>query len=209
LTPPSERDPDNGPTSRLEDVTEEWPVHDVEDVWSGPAPFSVRNDTISPPDRPEQTFSRLVLQHPGAAVILALDDEERVLVVHQYRHPVGQRLVELPAGLLDVEGEDPLETAVRELREEGLVIADRWTHLLSTYSSPGLTSEKIHHYLARGLHPAADRGDFEPEHEEADMTTSWVPIHDLLDGLLGGRISDGPLGQAVMAYLLLRDRGEV
>lgn len=193
-------------TEPARDEPQAWPVHDSEDVWSGPAPFSVRRDVISAPGRPDERFSRLVLQHPGAVVILALDDQQRVFVLHQYRHPVSMRFVELPAGVLDVEGEDPVEAGRRELREEALLLADRWTHLLSTYPSPGLSSERIELYLAEGLSPAPDRGEFEPEHEEADMTTSWVPLQDLVDGVLEGRLVDGPLALAVMTYLLRQGR---
>ena len=189
--------------SGVADQAETWPVHEVEDIWSGPAPFSVRRDTLSAPDRPEVTFGRLVLEHPGAVVVLALDEQDRVLVLHQYRHPVGHRLVELPAGLLDVEGEDPLVTAQRELREEALVLAERWQHLLTTYSSPGLTSEVIHYYVAQGLSAAPDRDGFEPEHEEADMTLEWVPLDELLTAVREGRVADGPTAFAVLAYLQL------
>jgi 8-oxo-dGDP phosphatase len=186
----------------LADRPESWPVHDVEEIWSGAAPFSVRRDTISAPGRPDVRFGRLVLEHPGAAVILAVDDDDRALVLQQYRHPALMRLVELPAGLLDKEGEDPLDAARRELQEEALLVADRWTHLFTTYSSPGLLSERIAYYLARGLSPAADRGGFEPEHEEADMTLEWVPVDDLVEGVREGRITDGPLAQALLAYVL-------
>jgi 8-oxo-dGDP phosphatase len=154
------------------------------------------------PDRPDVQFGRLVLEHPGAAVILAVDDDGRALVLRQYRHPAAMRFVELPAGLLDQEAEDPLDAAKRELREEGLVLADRWTHLFTTYSSPGLSSEKLAFYLAQGLSPAADRGDFVPEHEEADMTVEWVPVDDLVEGVRDGRITDGPTAQAVLGYVL-------
>jgi len=144
-----------------------------------------------------------VLEHPGAVVILAVDEQERAFVVRQYRHPVGHRLVELPAGLLDVPGEDPRVAAERELREEAQLVAEEWTHLLSTYSSPGLSSEQIHVYLARGLGEAPDRGaDFELHHEEADMTSEWVPVADLLDGFLAGRLANGPLGHAVLTYVM-------
>jgi len=177
-------------------------VHEVERIWDGKAPFAVRRDSISRPGHPDETFGRLVLEHPGAVVILAVDEQQRAFVLHQYRHPVQARLVELPAGLLDVANEDPVVAAKRELREEALLLADRWTHLLSTYSSPGLSSERIDYYLAEGLSDAPDRDGFEPEHEEADMTSSWVPVADLLDGVLAGRLLDGPTGQALMAYTL-------
>lgn len=186
--------------TELTDPEEHWPVHGVAPVWDGKAPFSVRVDDISAPDRPGETFGRLVLDHPGAVVILAVDDQERALVVHQYRHPVGRRMVELPAGLLDVPGEDPLVAAQRELREEGLLLADSWEHLLTTYPSPGLSSERIDTFLATGLHEAPDRGAFTPAHEEADMTTSWVPVADLVEAFLARRITNGPTGQAVLAY---------
>jgi 8-oxo-dGDP phosphatase len=184
------------------DRPESWPVHEETSIWDGEAPFSVRQDLISAPDRPDVRFRRLVLEHPGAAVILAVDDEERALVLHQYRHPASMRFVELPAGLLDVQGEDPLAAAKRELQEEGLVLAERWTHLFTTYSSPGLSSERIVYYLARELSPAADRGGFEPAHEEADMTLEWLPVDELLDGVRAGRITDGPTAQALLGYAL-------
>ena len=184
------------------DRPETWPVYDVERIWNGAAPFSVRLDTVSVPGHPDEKFGRLVLEHPGAVMILAVDEQERALVLHQYRHPAGMRFVELPAGLLDVAGEDPVEAARRELQEEGLILATEWTHLFTTYSSPGLSSEKLAYFLARDLSPAPDRGGFEPAHEEADMTVDWVPVDDLLEGVREGRITDGPTAQAVLAYAL-------
>ena len=184
------------------DRPESWPVHDVECIWRGAAPFSVRRDLVSVPGRPDETFGRLVLEHPGAVIILAVDEQERALVLHQYRHPAAMRFVELPAGLLDVAGEDPVRAARRELQEEGLILAGEWTHLLTTYSSPGLSSERLAYFLARDLSPAADRGGFEPAHEEADMTLDWVPVDDLLEGVREGRITDGPTAQALLAYAL-------
>ncbi len=184
----------------LGDRAESWPVHAREDVWSGPAPFSVRTDRISAPALPEEQFDRLVLEHPGASVVLAADEEERVLVLQQYRHPARTRFVELPAGLLDLPGEDPLVAARRELREEAVLVAQTWSHLVTMYPSPGLSSERIEIFLARDVSPAPDRGDFEPAHQEADMTTAWVPLQTLVDGVLSGRLTDGPLALAVLAY---------
>jgi len=182
----------------LSDAPEEWPVIASEDIYRGAAPFAVRSDRLRHPDHPaERSFERVVLEHPGAAVVLALDARDRALVVRQYRHPVGHRLVELPAGLLDQPGEDPEQAARRELVEEAGYDARSWTHLGSTFSSPGCTAEVIHLYLARDLAPA-DRGDFEPEHEEADMHLLWMPFDDLLRGVLAGRVANGPLVNAVL-----------
>jgi 8-oxo-dGTP pyrophosphatase MutT (NUDIX family) len=186
------------------DRPESWPVVVAEDVWSGRAPFSVRSDRVHRPGHPEDTFDRVVLEHPGAVVVLAVDDTEQVVVLQQYRHAPGRRFVELPAGLLDEPGEDPREAAARELREEAMLVAESWTHLLAAYPSPGLTSERIEFYLARGLSPAEDRGGFLPVHEEADMTVHRVPLEDLVAGVLDGTYRNGPLAIAVLAYDRLR-----
>lgn len=186
---------------QLVDPEEHWPVHDTESIWSGKAPFAVRQDTLSAPGRPDESFARVVLEHPGAVVVLALDADDRVFVLHQYRHPVGRRMVELPAGLLDEPGEDPLDAARRELREEALLEATTWVHLLTTYSSPGVSEERVEIYAATGLREV-DRGAFTPAHEEADMTSSWVPFDDLLAAFLDRRLTDAPTGLALMAWAL-------
>lgn len=177
-----------------------------EDLYRGSAPFAVRSDRLHHPEASEkESFDRVVVEHPGAAVVLAMDEQDRVLVVRQYRHPVGRRLVELPAGLLDQPREDPEDAARRELLEETGYEAGSWTHLGSTFSSPGITAEVIHLYLARGL-GQADRGDFTLRHEEADMQLLWVPFADLLAGVLSGRMANAPMANAV---LLARARGLV
>ena len=192
------------PTTPLTDEPEAWPVASSTDLHRDDWVVALRSDRIQRPGHlEEEPFRRLVLEHPGAVIILAVDDRERVLCMRQYRHAVERRLVELPAGLCDVDGEDPLEVARRELLEEAELEAGEWTHLTSTYSSPGLSNELMHFYLARDLRPA-DRGDFVPEHEEADMETFWVPYDDLVTAVLDGRIGDAPV---VVAVLLAQARG--
>jgi 8-oxo-dGTP pyrophosphatase MutT (NUDIX family) len=191
----------------LTDEPEVWPVHGSEDVWRGSTPFAVRRDEISRPGHDER-FGRLVVEHPGAVVVLALDERERALVLRQYRHPAGLRFVELPAGLLDVPDEDRVVAARRELREEARLEAAEWELLNTLYPSPGLSAERIDIFLARGLSAVSDLGDFEPEHEEADMTRHWVPVHDLVEAVLARRLTDGPLALAVLTYAMTRDAEE-
>jgi 8-oxo-dGTP pyrophosphatase MutT (NUDIX family) len=188
----------------LSDQPEAWPVESSTDLYRGDWVLALRSDAIRRPDRPEdEPFTRLVLEHPGAVIVLAVDDQERLLCLRQYRHPAERRFIELPAGLCDADGEDPLQVAQRELREEASVQAREWTKLTSTYSSPGISSEVMHFYLARDLRPA-ERGDFVLEHEEADMELFWAPYDDVLAAVLEGRLGDGPL---VIAVLLAAARG--
>ena len=152
----------------------------------GAAPFSVRRDVISAPDRPDERFGRLVLEHPGAVVILAVDERDRALVLHQYRHPAVDAVRRAAGRPARRRGRGPGRgRASGSCARRALLLAERWTHLFTTYSSPGLSSERIGYYLAEGLTPAPDRGGFEPAHEEADMTLHWVPVEDLLAGRLG------------------------
>ena len=194
------------PTSSesIADRSESWPVVSSTDLHRDDWVMALRSDLVRHPDQPdEEPFPRLVLEHPGAAVILALDDRERVFCLRQYRHAAQQRFVELPAGLCDVAGEDPLEVARRELVEEAGLEAGEWTHLASTYSSPGISSEVMHLFVARDLREA-DRGDFEAAHEEADMETFWAPYDDLLAAVLAGEVRDAPV---MVTVLLAEARG--
>lgn len=192
------------PDGAAADAAESWPVEGSEDLYRSGIPFALRADTVRRPGADDEApFTRVVLEHPGAVVVLALDDDERVLCLRQYRHPVARRMLELPAGLLDQEGEDPREAAVRELREEAGLEAEEWTPLTTVYSSPGISSELIHHFVARGLREVG-RGDFEPAHEEADMETLWVPFADLEAACLAGDVQDAPV---LIAVLTARRRG--
>ncbi len=190
-------------SDELRDRPESWPVVSTEDLHRDDWVMALRKDVVHRPNHPDEPFPRLVLEHPGAVMVLAVDDDERVLVLQQYRHPAHRRFVELPAGLRDADNEDPLTTARRELLEEAALQARSWEHLLTAYSSPGISAERMEFFLARDLAPT-DRGDFVPEHEEADMTVSWVPLRELLDAVLAGRVTDAPLALAVMSYALRR-----
>jgi len=191
----------------LEDVPLSWPVVGSAYLHRDDWVVALRTDTIHRPGHPEETFRRLVVEDPGAVVVLAIDDQDRVVVIHQYRHPVQMRLVELPAGKLDQDGEDPLVAAQRELHEEVGLVAREWTHLMTTYASPGITAETHAIFLARGLEDAAR--DFELHHEEAELTVDRVPLEALVDAVLDGTVADAPLATAVLAYEALRSRGRL
>lgn len=194
------------PTPDLADRHEAWPVVSTTDLFRDDWVLALRSDTIRPPGQHDaEPFTRLVLEHPGAVIVLAVDEDDQVLCLRQYRHPAQRRFVELPAGLCDQGGEDPEQVARRELQEEAGLEAREWTHLTSTYSSPGISAEVMHFYLARGL-SVVDQGDFVAEHEEADMETFWASYDDLHAAALDGRAADAPL---VLAVLLARARGLV
>jgi 8-oxo-dGTP pyrophosphatase MutT (NUDIX family) len=191
----------------LADEPLSWPVVESAYLHKDDWVVAFRSDTIHRPQHPEDTFRRLVVEDPGAVIVLALDEQDRVVVIHQYRHPVQMRLVELPAGKLDQVGEDPVVAAQRELREEVGLRAREWTHLMTTYASPGITAETHALYLARGLEEI-DR-DYDPRHEEAEMAVSRVPLAELLEAVLDGRVADAPLATAVLAHEALRARGRL
>ncbi|HSK26596.1 MAG TPA: NUDIX hydrolase [Jiangellales bacterium] len=181
-----------------EDHPERWPAEASRQVLETGRVISVREDTVrSPADG--STFTRDVVVHPGAVGVVALDDEDRVLLVQQYRHPVGHRLLEVPAGLLDVAGEDYLEAARRELFEEAHVRAEDWRVLVDYFTSPGMTTESLRVYLARGLSDVAVGDRHVGEHEEADMPVVRVPLTDLVAAVLGGRVHNPTLCVGVLA----------
>ena len=194
--------------SGIADDPHSWPVISSREIHRDAWVIVLREDVVQRPGHPEETFGRLVIEHPGAVVVLAVDDEERVCCIRQYRHAGGAVFVELPAGILDAEGEDPQVTAARELREEVELKAEQWRRLLTLYPTAGITSELHHIYLARGLSHAG-RGDFELRAEEAELEVVWVPFEELLDAVLDERVREGPLAAAVLAYDVLRHRGRL
>jgi 8-oxo-dGTP pyrophosphatase MutT (NUDIX family) len=145
------------------------------------------------------TARRDVIVHPGAVAVIALDDDDRVLLIRQYRHPVGRWLFEPPAGLLDAAGEPPWRTAQRELAEESGYQARHWDVLVDLYTSPGGMSEAIRVYLARGLSPLPDGRPHTGEAEEAHLPRAWVPLDDARDLVLSGDLGSPTSVSGILA----------
>ncbi|WP_326663823.1 NUDIX hydrolase [Streptomyces sp. NBC_00385] len=187
----------------FQDTPEEWPVTATETPFRGNK-TSVRTDDVEMPDG---TIARRDYQvHPGSVAVLALDDEDRVLVLRQYRHPVRHKLWEIPAGLLDVPGENPLHAAQRELYEEAYVKAEDWRVLTDVYTTPGGCDEAVRIFLARNI-SEADGERFAVSEEEADMELARVPLQDLVRGALAGDLHNNCLvvGALALAATLAGD----
>lgn len=164
--------------------------------------WDVRSDRVRYGDG---EIVRQYVDHTGAVAIVALDEEGRVLLIQQYRHPIRYRDWELPAGLLDVEGEEPLDAARRELAEEADLVAAHWEPLVSSWTTPGGNDEIIHLFLATGVSSADAAHD--REDEEADIRVAWVPLDDAVSAVLDGRMRNGILAIGVLAASQrLRDR---
>jgi len=164
---------------------------------------SVRTDEVRMSDGTVAT--REVVEHPGAVGVVALDEQDRVVLINQYRHPIRRYLDELPAGLLDVPGEPALDAARRELFEEAGLAASDWRVLIDLYTSPGMTDEAIRVFLARGLSDVAER--FAPEHEEITLTVSRVPLDEAVRRALAGEITNAAAVAGVCAAALSRANG--
>jgi len=149
------------------------------------------------------TASREVVEHLGAVAVVAIDPDDRIAMVYQYRHSVGKRLWELPAGLLDVRGEDELTGAQRELQEEAGLSAQTWSVLTDLVTSPGFCEEAVRVFLASELSdvPRMEAtGD-----EEADMEIAWVGLDEAVDKVLRGDIVNSIACSGILAaYAVLR-----
>jgi ADP-ribose pyrophosphatase len=145
--------------------------------------FALRADEVSMPNG--RIARREVVEHYGAVAIVAMDESNNIALIYQYRHPVGHRLWELPAGLLDVDGEAPHLTAARELEEEAGLKARDWGVLVDVVSAAGFSDECVRVFLATGL---TDVGRPEAHDEEADLTLKWFPLVDAVEMVLSGEI---------------------
>lgn len=182
--------------AELSDETLTWPVTDRRIRHEG-AIFDTVTETITTPDGSE--IRRDWVATRGAVAVIALDDQDRVVLVRQYRHPVRSRLWEPPAGLRDVPGEDPAVAAARELAEEAQLSADEWSPLAEIMASPGMTDERIQLFLARGLSAAPVPDGFVAEGEEAHMERALVPLDAVVAAILAGRLHNPTLVSGCLA----------
>lgn len=171
----------------------EFEIQSSETLFTGKI-FALRADDVVMPGG--NVVRREVVEHYGAVAVVAMDDDANVVLVYQYRHPLGRRLWELPAGLLDVDGEPPHLTAARELVEEVGFTARDWSVLLDADSTPGFSDESVRVYLATGLTevgrpPASD--------EEADMTLRWFPLAEAVQMVFRGEIVNALAVSGILA----------
>ncbi|OZC81727.1 ADP-ribose pyrophosphatase [Rhodococcus sp. 06-412-2C] len=179
----------------------EFTTLDSTAAYSG-AILALRLDQVAMPNG--RTAEREVVEHHGAVGILAVDDQDRVAMIEQYRHPIGRRLWELPAGLLDAPGEQPVLAAQRELAEETGLAAGSWSVLVDVLASPGFTDEAVRIFLAQDL-TQVDRP--EAHDEEADIELSFVPMDEAVRRALAGEIVNASAVAGVLAFAAARAAG--
>lgn len=190
--------------AELTDRADRWAVAQ-QSVLARGAIFDLVEDRITTPDAAQVT--RQYVRHPGAVGVIALDEHDQLVLVRQYRHPVGQRLLEPPAGLLDVAGEDLRTAAERELAEEvGLAAAD-WRVLVDMVTSPGMGDEAVRIFLARDLSPVHRPDGFVLAGEEADMEVVTASLSDVVDAVLAGRVRNPLLVSGALACAAALSRG--
>lgn len=175
-------------------------VVDSEIRYTG-AILALRLDQVAMPGG--RTAEREVIEHHGAVAVVAVDEDDCIVLVNQYRHPVGRRLLELPAGLLDVPGEDPLRAVQRELAEETGLAAASYSVLVDVAASPGFTDETVRIFLAEGL-TEVDRP--EAHDEEADIELVRIPVDEAVTRVLSGEIVNASAVAGVLAAAAVRSR---
>ncbi|WP_297628256.1 MULTISPECIES: NUDIX domain-containing protein [unclassified Nocardia] len=181
--------------------THEFDTVSSRTVYSG-AILALRLDQVVMPGG--KVAEREVIEHHAAVAVAAVDEDDNVVLINQYRHPIGRRLLELPAGLLDKLGEDPLEAAKRELAEETGLAAREWSVLVDIALSPGFTDEALRIYLASGIYETEQP---EPELEEADLQVLRVPLAEAMRAALAGEITNATAVAGVTALIAARASG--
>jgi 8-oxo-dGTP pyrophosphatase MutT (NUDIX family) len=167
--------------------------------------FSVVTDEVSMPGG--GVALRDCVRHIGAVGVVALDERDGVVLIRQYRHPLGRAIWELPAGLIDVEGEDLPAAALRELAEEVDLTAGRIDVLVDLHSSPGFTDEAIRVFLARDLADVPAQARHERHDEEADLEVARFDLDRAVAMVLAGEITNGPCVAGLLAAVRGRDTG--
>lgn len=157
--------------------------------------IDVRTDVVRMPGG--GTGERDIVTHPGAVGIVAIDAEQRVLLIKQYRHALREAIWEVPAGIRDIAGEPREETARRELLEETGWTARTWRHLLTVHPTPGYADERFDVYLATDVAEAHDRP--EVEDEELDLEVRWTPLAEACAEVLAGTITNAMCVSGVLA----------
>jgi 8-oxo-dGDP phosphatase len=191
--------------AEIRDQAGSWPVTQSSVLARGRI-VTVREDMVRLPDG--ELVARELVEHPGAVAVVALDELDRVLLIRQYRHPVAATLWEIPAGLRDVDGEPLVETARRELAEEAGYQAADWRVLTDFLSSPGISTERLRVFLARDLTVVpAEEPEYVRQHEEAYLTVAWVPLDDLVQGILSGDLHNGVAMVGVLSAYAARADG--
>lgn len=194
---------------QVQEIADQPSPHEVtasEVVWSGRIVDMIKDHVIVVEG--QDPVVREYTRHPGAVAVVVLRGEsggEEILLERQYRHPVKAELWEIPAGLLDIPGEDPRLAAERELAEEADLVADRWDVLVDYFTSPGGSTEPLRIFLARELRDADE--PFEREDEEATMEYAWVSLDDALTMVLDGRLHNPSAVIGVLATHAARARG--
>jgi 8-oxo-dGTP pyrophosphatase MutT (NUDIX family) len=180
-----------------------YEVASTEEIYRGRV-LTLRADHVRMPGGVEAV--REVVHNLGAVAVVAVDEAGRVVLIHQYRHPVRRALWELPAGLLDVPGEPAVRTAARELFEEAHLAAARWDLLLDLNPSPGFTDEAVRVFLAREVTDATEPR-YAAEHEEADMAVEWVDLDVAADRVLAGGVTNSIAVAGILAAARCRAAG--
>jgi ADP-ribose pyrophosphatase len=189
----------------ISDQRERWPVDSSQELADGRL-VRLRRDMVRMPDG--AVAAREVLEHPGAVAVVALGSRHQVLMIRQYRHPVSRLLWEIPAGLRDVAGEPLRLTAERELLEEAGCRATQWHVLTDFFSSPGISTERVRIFLARGVSvvPEAER-TYVRQHEEAHLVVAWVPLDEVVARLLGGELHNGVTAVGILSAYAASQNG--
>ncbi|MEZ7669669.1 NUDIX hydrolase [Pauljensenia sp. 20925_1_34] len=192
--------------SSIEDRHTPHTVTESTTAWSGRIVDMVEDHVVVVEG--EEPVVRQYTRHPGAVAVVAMRGEEgaeEILLLRQYRHPVNASLWEIPAGLLDIPGEDSRVAAERELAEEADLKAARWDVLVDFFTSPGGSTEPLRVFLARDLETTET--SFEREDEEATMEYAWVSLSDALDWVFAGRLHNPSTVIGILSAHAARGRG--